>query len=313
MKRVHKRVFGFFGLVVVAVVTCIAIMLPSSGASATTSSVTDIITVRVVGDKPNVGIRGITNNAIYVNLDRNFAVDYEDVWQVTVSVEYTSLDDTTTKTIEVFEPDYNAGTNEYPLLPDVVDIDAPGHGYGKYVIMADGLGFGDVPDGDSITFYYLPLYASISEDADGETYHISLDYETGDDIPESDGKVAKIIMNVYNENGELVEALSPITVDAPGKSAEISMEGKGLPSGRYTVKIFSYNADGEEIYKPYILYYDYEVIVVPDTGTLFGKLNISRADYLITGLLVFSMTAILGIVVVAKNKNSKSRLGKKRR
>lgn len=311
MKRVHKRVLGFFGLVVVAIVTCIAIVMPGSGASATTSSVTDIITVRVVGNKPNVGIRGITNNAIYVNLDRNFAIDYEDVWKVTVSAEYTGLDETNTKTIDIFEPDYNAGTNEYPLSPDVIAV--PGYGYGKYVIMADGLGFGDVPDGDSITFYYLPLYASISEDEDGETYHISLDYETGDDIPEGDGKVAKVVMNVYDEDGELIKELSPIVVNAPGKSAEISMEGTGLPSGKYIVKVFAYNADGEEIYKPYILEYNYEAIAVPDTGALFGKLNISRADYLITGLLIFSITAILGIGIVAKNKHSRSRLGKKRR
>ena len=312
MKRVHKKIFGFFGLVVVAVVTCIAIMIPSSEASATISSVNDTIVVRVVGDKPNVEIRGIANNAIYVNLDRSFTVNYENVRQVTVLAEYIGLDDTVTKTVEVFEPDHDVGANEYLLSPDIVNTNIPGYGYGKYVVTVEGLGFGDVADGDSIAFYYLPLYASISEDEDGETYHIDLDYATGDNIPEGDGKVAKVIINIYNEDGELIEVLSPIVVDAPGKSAEISMEGKGLPSGKYTVKIFAHNANGEEIYKPYILKYDYEAIIVPDTGVLFGKLNISRTDYLITGLLIFSITAILGIAIVAKNKHNKSRLGKKR-
>ena len=147
MKRVYKKVLGFFGLVVVAVVTCIAIIIPSSEASATTTpSVTDIITVRVVGDKPNVEIRGIANNATYTNPNGSFTVDYENVRQVTVSVEYTGLDGTTTKTIEVLEPDYNAGTKEYPLSPDIIDTTAPGYGYGKYVVTVEGLGFGDVAD-----------------------------------------------------------------------------------------------------------------------------------------------------------------------
>lgn len=113
MKRAHKKVLGIFGLLVVAAITCIAIVMPGPKASATTS-VTDTITVRVVGSVPNIDIRGITNGAVYINHSRSFAIDYENVEDVTVTLEYTDLDGvTTSEVIDHFVPDYEPGTENY--------------------------------------------------------------------------------------------------------------------------------------------------------------------------------------------------------
>lgn len=113
MKRAHKKVLGIFGLLVVIVMTCVAIIMPSSKASATTS-ITDTIVVRVVGSVPNIDIRGITNGAVYVNPSRAFAIDYENVEDVTITLEYTDLSGTTTsEVIDRFKPDYEPGTENY--------------------------------------------------------------------------------------------------------------------------------------------------------------------------------------------------------
>lgn len=114
MKKAHKKVLGILGLLVVAAMTCAAIMMPSSEASAATTSVTDTIVVRVVGSVPKVDIRGITNGAIYVNPSRAFSVDYENVDNVKVYLDYTDLEGTTTsEIIDEFNPDYQPGTEEY--------------------------------------------------------------------------------------------------------------------------------------------------------------------------------------------------------
>ena len=306
MKRAHKKVLGIFGLLIVVVMTCVAIMMPSSKTSAITS-VTDTIVVRVVGSAPNVDIRGITNGAIYANPIRDFAVDYENVDDVTVTIEYTNLDGATiSEVIDRFNPNYEPGTENY-------SIRSTDYGYGKYVIKVKGAGDADAYDEDLVMFYYLPIYAEIVEDEENNTYYVDLDYTADDGTPESEGEVARIVLNVYDSDGNLVAELSPITVYPPTTRVEIPIADTDLPSGEYTVEVIAYNADGEQLYEPYILKFYYEVVAVPDTGALFGNLNISKTDYLITGLLIFLSAAGLGIAFVMKNRNSRARLGRKHR
>ena len=87
-----------------------------------------------------------------------------------------------------------------------------------------------------------------------------------------------------------------------------------MPTGNYTVEITAYNAEGELLYgKPYYTSVYYEAIPVPDTGGMFVGLNISKTDYLITGLIIFSVTAVLGFVFVAKGRGNKNRLTARRK
>lgn len=194
-----------------------------------------------------------------------------------------------------------------------IDISKSDYGYGKYVVRAKGTGYADAYDEDLVMFYYLPVYAEIEEDEDNNTYYVDLEYTADDGTPESEGEVVKIVLNVYDGDGNLVTELSPITVYPPTTRVEIPIADTDLPSGEYTVEVIAYNADGEQLYEPYILKFYYEAIAVPDTGALFGNLNISKTDYLITGLLIFLSAAGLGIAFVMKNRNSKARLGRRRR
>ena len=44
---------------------------------------------------------------------------------------------------------------------------------------------------------------------------------------------------------------------------------------------------------------------VPDTGGLFAGLNISKSDYLITGLAIFFLTGITGLFFIIRKKNKR--------
>ncbi len=190
-----------------------------------------------------------------------------------------------------------------------IDIDASEYGYGKYVVTVQGYVNNVILAEDSALFYYLPVSATTNVDDTTGKHYVDLDYLTGNAGAE---EIAKIVLNVYNESGELVEALSPITVLPPVKNVEIPFAAKNMPSGIYKISVSAYNANGERLYEPYILTIEYKATVVPDagapdTGGLFQNLNISKEDYLISGLMVFFVLGIVAFGVVARNKKTSSR------
>ena len=304
MRKTHKKVLGLLGLVLVVATTVFAATLPGPEASAVTNSVTDTITVRVVGAVPDVNIKNIENGEVLVAPLKSFGIDYENVDTVTVTLQYTDKDGVVhTYPIDSLVPDYVAGSGEYNL-----DLDAEGYGYGEYVLTVRGIGYDGVSDEDIRKFSYYPLYAEATEDEETGNYNLDLTYKA-DDGTEDGGKVAKIEINVYDENGKLVEKMSPIKVTPPTTQVKLPFADLGLPSGKYTVAVSAYDKEGEKLYKDFLLTIDYEAITVPktaDTGGLFQSLNISKMDYLATGLIIFFLVAIGGVVFIAKTGKKKA-------
>ncbi|MBR3052294.1 hypothetical protein IKG60_01580 [Candidatus Saccharibacteria bacterium] len=115
MKKTQKKILGISGLCLVVVITILAAILPVPGASAT-ESVTDTIQVRVVGSVPDVNILGIDNGEVITVPNQSFTVTYENVADVTVTLEHTDLDgNTTTYLLDELTPDYYAGSEEYDV------------------------------------------------------------------------------------------------------------------------------------------------------------------------------------------------------
>lgn len=307
MKKAKKQCLGFFGLSLVVAMTVIAANLPSPKALAVSTTVTDI-TVRVVGSVPDVNILGITSGEAYVDAERDFSVDYENVETMTVSLDYTDIDgNVKTTVLDELTPDYIAGAETYKL--QLSDDD---YGYGKYVINTKGIGYDGVYDEDSILFYYLPVSATVNVDDVTGKHYVNLDY-AADDGTSGAGEVAKIVVNVYDESGKLVTELSPIEILPPAVKVELPFEAKKLPSGTYTIKVSSYDKSGNELYQPYVTTVVYREAVVPDagdTGGLFKNLTTSREDYLISGLIVFFTLGTIAFGIIARNKKADS---KKRR
>lgn len=309
MKKTKKRVLGLLGLVLVIITTIFAAFLPGPEASAEggITSVTDTISVRVVGSVPDVLNVKPINGSVFIYPDQDLSFDYENVEYLTITIRYTDKDDVEhiIPLLEKDDPesfvDYIPGSYSTPL-----DLLAEDYGYGEYRVEIAGIGFNDVKDFETVEFALYPVMGEANEADDGKVY-LDLQYDTENE------NINTIGINIYDENGNLVNVLSPITVNTPDMRVELPFAENNLPTGNCRIEITAYNAEGEALYKPYITYYYYEMIPVPNTGALFSNLNISRTDYLVTGLIIFFLAAILGIVFIVKGRSNKSRLNKKRR
>lgn len=309
MKKTKKRVLGLLGLVLVIITTIFAAFLPGPEASAEGSitSVTDTISVRVVGSVPDILNVKPINGSVFIYPDQDLSFDYENVEYLTITIRYTDKDDVEhiIPLLEKDDPesfvDYIPGSYSTPL-----DLLAEDYGYGEYRVEIVGIGFNDVKDFETVEFALYPVVGEANEADDGKVY-LDLQYDTENE------NINTIGINIYDENGNLVNVLSPITVNAPDMRIELPFAENNLPTGNYRIEITAYNAEGKALYKPYTTYYYYEMIPVPNTGALFSNLNISRTDYLVTGLMIFFLAAILGIVFIVKGRSNKSRLNKKRR
>lgn len=320
MKKHTKKLLGFFGLLVVGAVTTFAAFLPAPDTNAATSaSFTDTVSVRVVGNAPDATITGITNQHIYILPEVTFSVDYNDIAEAKVILQRLNADGSVAEEWVIVDDDtldYQPGT----LGPIAINLDAEDDaidpetgepvkvkrygGYGDFVLSVDGIRYDGVVDTDKVAFSYYPAYGEVNRVGDTDNYELDLTYAPDDGTGTSEGKVATITVRVYDENGNEVP-FSPIYVTAPTDKVSLPFGDYGLPDGKYTIKIFSYDRDGNQLSDPYVFTFEYTAtpIPVPDTGGLFQNLNIAKSDYLITGLVVFGIVAVAGVAyMMRRNK-----------
>ena len=309
MDRTQKKLFGFFGLFVVIVITAIAIAIRDLKASAaTTDSVTETFEVRVLSSSPVINsISGITNQQKVTSPSGTIEIDYESCETIQVSIKY--VDGDTTKVVRTFNPSDDYGIESAPFN---IKNFMPGEklSYGQYIITVRGEGQGS-SDEKSVAFEFVPVEANVVKD--GDDTKVVVDYDDS-----TDGGVAYIIIEILDENGQKVTGDGlPIKIEKPATSAPIDFGDYGLEEGNYQIIISAFGEDDDEnpLYEPIVLDVKYDGeedidIVVPDTGTAYHMLNLANKDYLITGLMIFFFLAISGIVLIA-NKNKKSKSGMK--
>ncbi|MBR3052295.1 hypothetical protein IKG60_01585 [Candidatus Saccharibacteria bacterium] len=194
-----------------------------------------------------------------------------------------------------------------------INISTSDYGYGDYVVRVTGTGISG-SDEDSVLFRYYPVSAEVTEDTETGDYYADLSYNADDGTETSTGQVSKIVISVYDENGNPVEGMSSIEVTPPTTRVKLPFAEDGLKSGKYEIRIAAYDREGELLYKPYVVWVEYSAILVPDTGDIFRGLNISKIDYLTTGLIIFGIVAVAGFVFISKNDKRKAtatRLGAK--
>lgn len=300
MKKTHKKLLGFFGLVTVAVMTAVAVALPNPGVSAL-SNVTDTIVIRVIGDNPEVVIDGVESGTVSINPEKNLTISYENVENVRVVLVYTDLNGVE-QTFDLADEfvDYAAGSFALNL-----DLSEPQYGYGDYILRATGDGASG-PDEDIIQFSYTPFIAELDDNEETGKAYVDLDYTESEEGSDED-KIGEFKIEVFDEDGNLVTPLSPITALPPEKQVELPFDKYDLPSGTYTIKITAYNLNGDELTVRYLTkdIEGEEVIPVPDTGKLSSNSSVSTVDFLITGMLIFLMTGIGGIVFITRRDSRK--------
>ena len=312
MKKARKKILGFVGLVLVVAMTVLAIMLPGAGTSALeTNPVTDEVKVRVVGSTPLISLIYPEDSSVLVDPAQHFQFEYENIETTTTEIYYTDPEGAEhVYTIDTVDPNFYPGTSEeYPL-----DLSGTGYGYGSYKITARGIGYDGVTSEDTISYY--PVYGEII-DGSGGTFNLGLFYN-------ADNKdLASILVNVYDANGNLVTALSPKTINLPGTEVDLDFAKNNLPFGAYTVEIIGLDSEGDELSVPYTLDLNYEedkkedsedsengsndnATGAPDTGYFWGGTNITGVDFATTGLIAFSATVVLAVVLVVRNKREKT-------
>lgn len=291
MRKTPKKILGLLGLGLVAGMTVFAAVLPGSDASAV-STVTDsiVVTVSPPAYIANVEFLDHKDDVPYVNPNQNINVSYSGVEQIRATLDWT---------------DENGNTTQYILVDEVVTpqngtktltLNLANYGYGIFRLSFEGSGqYG--AKSDTVAFSYVPVTAEVKEDTNGDinTY---LDYD------DNSADIDHFEIKIYDDNGQLVETLPAINKGIK----KVRLPFENLPSGKYTVAVLALDATGNALYKSWndIYVYDEPVIAVPNTGGLLGMLNISKADYLVTGLIVFAMVGGFGLFVILKKDKKKS-------
>lgn len=303
MEKTQKKIIGFFGLVLVIAMTLLAMYFPESETSAI-STLTDTLTVKVISGVADVELISPQPGSVVTHADNTIKFSYSNIISAElVLIKKESDGSTSTHPIETYTID-----DEYGERTINVDFQGLGLGYGDYVVTLRAKGASGTTDEDSIEFSYYPVTAEVTENEETGDIVVDLDYDPyNPDDPASDGEVAEVVINVYDENGNLVEELSPIVVTPPATEVEIPFSEHDLPGGTYTVKATAYDKDGNQLYEFYATHAVYNVVPVPNTGGLLSNLNISKADYLITGAIIFLLAGIFGVVFIAKRQKSSRR------
>ena len=183
-----------------------------------------------------------------------------------------------------------------------------GHLFGKYTFTA--VIHGDIDIEDTVEFEYRPVsidngayeQGGVSTDDDGElVLHV-----------DTDSVVATVKFELQDLDGNPV--IGPdgqpivLTYNAGEMNPlEIDLAALGIPQGEYRFRVTSYDASGAQVGGVYYLYVHFfaaNLPQVPNTGgSIFAGLNLSRSDYLISGLIIFGLAAGIGFFILRRRSN----------
>lgn len=346
MKKTQKKIFGVLGMLSVAALTVFAALLPVPETQATRSA-TDHISVTVVSTAPDVNISGITSDEVTVESEQDFTVQYANVETVTVYLVQVDQDGNTIRhDLSSIAADPSGGNISYNLIFDkdgtTTGCTDAGSGaknctvgfggndpYGAYTLVVEGTDSDGATDLDTVNFYYYPVTGEVAKD--GDNYYLDVNYDPNDPGTGSGGEVTTITATIYYPDGVTpLPFANPIEipVNPDGKTrVELPFAEYGLDDGDYVVEITAYGEDGSQLNKePYGLTVQYKAsggedtpgTIVPDTGApdtggLFQNANISSTDYLITGLIIFGLVAVAGVVFISRSNKKQSKAGARRR
>ena len=269
--------------------TVFATSLPTPSVTAASGSTSATVTVMV--ENPNqvtVNITSPLDGSSFINNNFSAFYTYSNVASFT-----TTLSEQTTGIIHTntFSPAQASGNGTYNYtIPS----------YGKYTFTIRGTGNQSF-DEDSISFEFVPVEVEeVTKTEEGDPV-VEVNYDPAE--------VCYVLVQAYKKPGLTPVFEPPLSVTLSSiddKIINIPFSEHNAESGDYQIEIESYAcADHTPIYEPLIVPFTYtapEVPDVPKTGALLEKLNISKTDYLISGLLIFFFAGI-GLLVFIKKKS----------
>ena len=323
MKKTQKHIFGFFGLVFVVAMTFLAATLPPNEASAATpNSFEDRLTVLITNPEgtPHVGIISPADDDQILAGETDLVIEYNSTEKAALDLTFIGQNPDGTDAEPIVITDYHVFDLNFETGETSLPIDLNGHGstefgYGTFILSFRNTGVDGVEvPGQRISFVHTPITADVSgeENKDG-SIDADIDFTTEDDgsgniVPSI---VGKIKVEVTNPDGKLV--YGPVYYDPKDLiNPDGSIKPINLPfgdfadiTGNYRIAFTAYDKDDNYLYTLYRTRY-YEVAPpAPDTGMFFQNLNISKEDYMVTGLIVFFVFAIVGFGIVARDRQNR--------
>lgn len=305
MKKTKKQLLGLAGLAAVGVMTAVAYGMPTPDAAAAQENTTVNVQVNE-GTPSNVFVAprdGIetTDNIIKVSTNYSqarrleFYLTYKDASGNTHRVELPS-----------YTPTNGAGTYTF-------DLDISPYGFGNFEIHTNVVGSDNVSrETDTVSFTFSAIMVKLGP-VNAENANPSLEIE-------SNSSAERIVVTVFGKDG------NPAFVDENGNAVNIELSrsdidpetGKilvelpfakyGSKAGTYTAVVSGYDKDNKLLsmrtidvnYSPIgVAPETPEAPETPNTGMLsLGDLNISRMDYVITGLIAFAVAAAFAVALV---------------
>lgn len=304
MQKRKKQLLGLCGLAVVGVVTAVALSLPASAYDADGdgsdfnkgNSVT--VTVNVAENGASVRITSPKNNEVVTESEVPLTVVTSHVASIQPILTYKTTDDQTIeKMLDVIYPEGQATVTRMIALP---------LGETEYTLKVVATGTNGTVVDDTITF----SYRAVSVTTKGEV-------EENDDpiiYVSANSAVYRFQVQAYAQGAD---SAKPVFANADGEQEALVFgrdaldeEGKAkitLPfakykaqAGTYDVVVVAYNEAGEVVSMNRIeVKYSPKTPDVPGTGSmLLDNLNISRMDYLLTGLIAFGAVAGFAVYLV---------------
>ncbi|MBO7720550.1 hypothetical protein J6S35_02885 [Candidatus Saccharibacteria bacterium] len=298
MHIAKKQLLGLGGLAVVAAMTAFACTLPT-GAVPVKGNVE--ITVEVYDNDSVTRIDRPLDGDVFTGPNITFQETHSHAKIVQYYLAKYNTDGTKEWEKELTEyrvtGDDVSGHTEF-----ILDMDENG-GPGKYHFISRLTAPLGPPDEDVVEF----VYASISADEhDVSTpagkVDFRVDYTAG---------VKSLAYRVYDKDNNPVTDQFIANTDDPENGGymdlSIDLTDYNLKSGDYTIYIVGYSGlDGTgEVAGTALLTFTYtapDSPDVPNTGSILSALNISRADFLITGIIGFTAISVVALFVVARTK-----------
>lgn len=259
------------------------------------------VKVTVVGQAPSVIINGPLDGSD--NGDSTFSVEviYSKSTQLVYELIYVNEDGTKT-TYNL--PPHSVSTGGTGDGTDRFDIDINNYGGkpGEYIlnVRADGAG----ATTDSVRFTVSPFDFKFAGHEE-KTNNPIIDFG-------KNSTVDYALVQVFDKNGKaILDEPIKVKID-PTKASKITLPFAeyGLTDGTYTVVATPYDKDGNIAGKNIthaITYASAPAPEVPNTGTFFAAMNLSRQDLLSTGLSLLFIGGFFGILIISKRNKSQKR------
>lgn len=290
MKGKKKQLLGFFGLALVFAMTAIAYSLPAPGAAAQDLN----ISVTVTAEAGSARIISPANGAVLTGRSTTVSVSYNKIRSMT-----TSLTCKNTGGEQVFQETRNATLTESTGVVNEAFTVAKDLGDVNCVAAMSSQGLDGEPYNDSVSFQFRPM--SVVGSGKDEVNNPIVDVVVGDDVE-------LVSIQAFDADG------NPVFVDKDGKETPVLTKKEAFKDGKLSITLPM--ADYKAKPGKYVAYftatnsknevisineYSFEyvpIVETPGTGSIFKDLNLSRSDYLVTGLVAFGAVAGFAVYLV---------------